>query len=94
MLVAFSLVLGVSYGGFIALSPAVTAEAFGTAGLGGVLGALYTSAGIGGLVGPPLAGVLIDATDDYTAAIVYAMVLSFAAFATLLALRIQPGGSR
>ncbi len=86
MLVVFTIVLGVAYGGFIALSPAVAAQVFGTVGLGGVLGAIYTAAGIGGLIGPPLAGTLIDATDGYTAAILVAAALTFAAFATLLAL--------
>ena len=59
-LVLFALVLGVAYGGFIALSPVVAAELFGTVGLGGVLGALYTAAGVGGFAGPPVAGALID----------------------------------
>ncbi|MDH3301150.1 MAG: MFS transporter [Acidimicrobiia bacterium] len=59
-LVVFALVLGVAYGGFIALSPVVAAELFGTVGLGGVLGALYTAAGVGGFIGPPTAGALID----------------------------------
>lgn len=71
LLVAFAVVLGVSYGGFIALSPAVMADLFGTVGLGGVLGALYTAAGVGGLIGPPLLGKLIDtygfATTQWTA---------------------------
>ena len=55
-------------------------------GLGGVLGAIYTAAGIGGLIGPPLAGSLIDATDGYTVAIVVAAGFTFAAFAVLLRL--------
>ena len=59
-LVIFTVVLGIGYGGFIALSPAVAAYMFGPIGLGGVLGALYTSAAFGGLLGPPLAGELID----------------------------------
>ena len=59
-LLVFALVLGVAYGGFIALSPVVAAQLFGTVGLGGVLGALYTAAGLGGFVGPPVAGALID----------------------------------
>jgi MFS family permease len=80
LLVLFALVLGVAYGGFIALSPAVAAEAFGTVGLGGVLGAIYTAAGVGGLVGPPVAGAVIDATDGYTAVTIGAATLSFAAF--------------
>ncbi len=59
-LVVFALVLGLGYGGFIALAPAVAAQLFGPVGLGGVLGALYTAAGFGGLIGPPSAGLLID----------------------------------
>ncbi|MEO1058394.1 MAG: MFS transporter [Actinomycetota bacterium] len=86
LLLLFAVVLGVAYGGFIALSPAVAADAFGTEGLGGVLGALYTAAGVGGLLGPPIAGAVIDRTDGYTTVIVGAMLLTFAAFVALLAL--------
>jgi len=84
LLFVFAIVMGIAYGGFIALSPAVTAEMFGLAGLGGVMGALYTAAGVGGLIGPPLAGMLIDYTNSYTVVIVSAMVLSFVAFICLL----------
>jgi MFS family permease len=55
VLVVFTIVIGVGYGGFIALSPAATAVMFGTTGLGAILGALYTGAAIGGLLGPPIA---------------------------------------
>jgi MFS family permease len=82
-LAAFALVLGLSYGGYVALSPAVCAHMFGIVGLGGVLGALYTSSGVGGLVGPPLAGWLIDVTGSYTAAIVLALVLASGAVVAL-----------
>ncbi|MEC7916403.1 MAG: MFS transporter [Actinomycetota bacterium] len=75
VLVIFVLVMGTAYGGWIALSPAVIAHLFGPVGLGGVLGALYTSAGIGGLFGPPLIGVVIDATS-YETAIGLAIALS------------------
>ena len=54
---------------------------------GGVLGALYTSAGIGGLIGPPLAGTLIDSTGSFTPAIVMATALTFASFIVLTRLR-------
>ena len=43
LLILFAVVLGVAYGGFIALSPAVVAMQFGVVGMGGVLGALYTA---------------------------------------------------
>jgi MFS family permease len=85
-LVVFALVFGVGYGGFIALNPAVVAEAFGVIGLGAIVGMLYTSAGIGSLIGPPLAGVIIDATGTYTWAIVGAMMAAAAAAAVLIPL--------
>lgn len=85
VLVVFALTFGVSYGGFIALAPAVAAEHFGTQGLGAVLGALYTAAGLGG-VGLFAAGELIDASGSYTVAIVGAIVLSAASLVVLLPL--------
>jgi MFS family permease len=77
-LVLFAIVMGVAYGGFIALAPAVTAGLFGTVGLGAILGALYTAAAVGGLVGPPLAGTVIDHVS-YAAGITMAMVITAAA---------------
>lgn len=85
MLLAFTVVMGVGYGGFIALAPAAAAGLFGTVGLGGILGALYTAAGVGGLIGPPLAGALIDGIS-YAAAIVSAMALTAAATVVIFAL--------
>ena len=82
-LVVFAVCMGTAYGGWIALSPAVTAYLFGPIGLGGVLGALYTSAGIGGLVGPPVIGVVIDATN-YKTAIGLAIVLSAVSLVLLI----------
>jgi MFS family permease len=83
-LVVFAVIMGIAYGGFIALSPSVTAEVFGLAGLGEILGALYTAAGIGVLVGPPMAGLLIDVSNSYTVVILVAMMVSFGAFVCLL----------
>ena len=70
-----TIVLGIGYGGYIALMPAVMASIFGPVGLGATLGALYTSAAIGGLLGPALIGALIDATS-YSAGIIAAMVIT------------------
>jgi len=93
MLVFFAMLMGLSYGGFIALSPAVTAEMFGLAGLGGIMGALYTAAGVGGLVGPPLAGILIDHTGGYQAVIASSMVLSLGGFLCLLPIKAPAAGT-
>lgn len=67
MLVIYAIVLGFGYGGFIAISPAVVALRFGMEGIGGVLGTLYTSAAVGSLAGPPIAGLLIDSAGYRTA---------------------------
>ena len=80
MMLVFAILLGTGYGGFIALSPTVTAELFGLAGLGSILGTIYTAAGFGGLLGPPLAGYLIDTTGSFTMATIAAMALSCLAF--------------
>jgi predicted MFS family arabinose efflux permease len=74
-LVVFALLLGVSHGGYVALSPEVAAQLFGVANLGSVLGALWTAPGVAGLFGPVLAGVMIDATG-YTATITVALCLA------------------
>ena len=84
-LVVFAIAMGVAYGGFIALAPAVTAGLFGVVGLGAILGALYTAAAVGGLVGPPVVGTVIDHAS-YAAGITLAMVLSAAASAVLFTL--------
>lgn len=69
LLVVFVLILGVGYGGFVALSTIVLAERLGVVGLGSILGLFYTTQGLGGLLGPPFAGWLIDAADSYRPAI-------------------------
>ncbi len=78
-LVLFAVVLGVAYGGFIALSPVVAARLFGTVGLGGMLGALYTAAGVGGFIGPPTAGALIDRVGYSPTLIIVGLVSSLGA---------------
>ncbi|MEM8709137.1 MAG: MFS transporter [Actinomycetota bacterium] len=86
LLVAFAVVLGVAYGGFIALSPAVVAIRFGVVGMGGVLGALYTAAGVGGLIGPPTIGAVID-RSGHTAAQVVALISGLLGTALLFTMR-------
>ena len=85
LLVVYAVVLGLGYGGFIAISPAVVAERFGLEGMGGVLGTLYTSAVAGSLLGPPIAGLLFDHFGDATG-IVFAAVISLAGWSVLLPL--------
>ncbi len=84
-LLVFAVVLGVAYGGFIALAPAVSADFFGPVGLGGVLGAMYTAAGVGGLIGSPAAGELID-RFGYSTTLLVAFGFGMASFVCLLPL--------
>jgi len=85
-LVLFAIVMGSSYGGMIALSPAVVAEIFGVQGLGATLGALYTGSAVSALAGPPLAGMVIDYTGSYLWAAVFAGSTAVAAFLILIPL--------
>ena len=79
-LLAFAIVLGVGYGGYVALAPAVVAARFGVERLGALLGVLYTSAAVGSAVGPPAAGAVIDA-GGYAPAIAASLAIGLAAYA-------------
>jgi MFS family permease len=85
VLVVFALVLGVGYGGYVALSPAVLAHFYGTQRLGSVLGALYTSSGVGVLMGPPVAGFIIG-HRGYRWAIAFSLCTGMASYFALLPL--------
>jgi len=75
LLIAFALVLGTTYGGFVAITPEVGITLFGVENMGRMMGQLFLSFGVGGLIGPPVAGLLADNTGQRTViAIVIAMV--------------------
>jgi MFS family permease len=86
-LVVFALLLGVGYGGFVALGPPLVAEVFGVQGLGALLGVLYTSAAVGSALGPPLAGVLIGDGSGYGTAVTAS--LAVAALSAVLVQRVR-----
>ncbi|MGX1759493.1 MFS transporter [Streptomyces lydicus] len=83
-LLVFAIVLGVSYGGYIALIPVVLGDQFGLARLGKALGTLYTAVGIGSAVGPITAGFLIQATGHYSAALITLTVLGLLGASTVM----------
>jgi MFS family permease len=64
-LVIFAVVLGIGYGGSVALSAAVVADLFGVHGLGAMLGVVYGGAAFSSLAWPPLAGYIVDRTGSY-----------------------------
>ncbi len=90
LLVTFAVCLGVAYGGFVALGPETAAVLFGVVGLGAVMGLMFLGAGLGGLVGPPLAGWLADASDGSGVPITLALVVSLLAFGLSLAIPTRP----
>ncbi len=89
LLAVFAITLGVAYGGIIALAPAVVAELLGTAGLGKALGVQFTAAGLGGLIGPPATGAIIDGAG-YTTAISAAMVVAMVAWVVVIRANARP----
>lgn len=89
MLVTFALVMGASYGGAVALTPAVMAELFGARGLGVILGTLYTGCAIGTLLGPPFCGALIDHTGNYRVALIFTIAVTIASFLILRPLELR-----
>jgi MFS family permease len=92
-LVLFAVLLGVGYGGFVALGPALVAVLFGVRGLGGLLGVLYTSAAVGSAVGPPVAGAVIGGDGRYLPVVVASLALGTLATAVVLTVRPpQPAG--
>ena len=84
LLIVYAIIFGAGWGGFIALSPVVAAEIFGPVGLGTILGATYTAAGFAGLLGPTLAGYLIDKSGSYRPAMIAAMIVAFTGFLLLI----------
>ncbi len=64
-LVAFAVLLGLFYGAWVAVLPAVVTDLFGRRNVSAIIGVLYTSVAVGTLIGPATAGVLFDMTSSY-----------------------------
>lgn len=86
LLAIFAIVFGSLYGGYVALSPTVCMDLFGARNVAGIIGCLYTAAGLGTLIGPTVAGAAYDAYGAYDAPILGCAALSFAGAALALAL--------
>jgi len=89
VLVVFGIVMGIGYGGIAAMAPAVAAELFGVAGLGELLGILFTGFGLACLLGPPVAGVMVDATHDFKWPAFLAVAAAVLGLALVLPIRQQ-----
>ena len=71
--------IGFNFGGNFALFPAATADSFGAENVGMNYGYVFTSYGVGGIVGPILAGFVIDKGYGFTSAFIPAAILCFVA---------------
>jgi MFS family permease len=78
---------GICYGGFVATFPTVVMDLFGARSVSGIIGCIYTAAGIGTLFGPPVAGAAFDATGSYSAPILGAAALALIAAIGVRSLR-------
>jgi MFS transporter, OFA family, oxalate/formate antiporter len=70
---------GISYGGFVATFPTVVMDLFGARSVSGIIGCIYTAAGVGTLLGPPLAGAAFDAWGAYEVPILGAALFALLA---------------
>lgn len=86
LLALFALAFGAFYGGFVALMPSIIMDLYGARSVSGIIGVLYTGAGIGTLIGPPLAGAAFDVFGSYSVPILAAAALSFVAAGIVLVL--------
>jgi OFA family oxalate/formate antiporter-like MFS transporter len=70
------LLVGLSFGGFLALYPALTADYFGTKSYGINYGIVFTAYGAGAVLGPIMAGYIWDIQGSYVPAFFIAAALA------------------
>jgi predicted MFS family arabinose efflux permease len=83
----FAVLFGAFYGAFVALQPPLAMDSYGARNVSGVIGVLYTAAGVGNLLGPWLAGVAYDLTRSYAAPILAGIAAMAVAVVLALLLR-------
>ena len=86
VLALFAVVFGMCYGAAVALLPTIVMDLYGARAVSGIIGFLYTGAGVGTLLGPWLAGVAYDSLGTYRLPIIAAAVFSFLAAASVMPL--------
>ncbi|HYX65195.1 MAG TPA: MFS transporter [Burkholderiales bacterium] len=83
LLALFALAFGAFYGGYVALMPTIVMDFYGARAVSGIIGCLYTGAGVGTLIGPWLAGVAYDLLGAYDLPILCGAFFSFVAAACI-----------
>ena len=82
-----TILLAFSYGSLYTSFPAAVAELFGLQDFGAFYGLLFTSVGIGGSLGPFLAGYLADIYGNYNMTFVLGIAASLGALFFALVLK-------
>lgn len=82
----FAVAFGVCYGSAVALLPTIVMDLYGARAVAGIIGFLYTGAGVGTLLGPWLAGAAFDAFGGYGIPILASAVLGLLAAGCVLAM--------
>lgn len=83
----FSTIFGFGYGGCVPLFPAAIGDWFGTKFHGSIFGVLSVAAGVGGMVGPLLAGYIFDTRGSYNIAFIIGAAVLLIALACSSAIR-------
>lgn len=86
ILAAFAVIFGMCYGAAVAVLPTIVMDLYGARAVSGIIGFLYTGAGVGTLLGPWLAGVAFDSLGSYRLPIIAAAVSSFLAAMSVMSL--------
>ena len=82
-------VVGLCFGGYLAIFPATTCDFYGTACVGVNYGCVFTAYGVGGLLGNIFAPQVLQRTKSYNLAFVVAGILCLVGAAITLMIR-QP----
>jgi len=93
LLALFAIAFGMFYGAYVALLPTIVMDLYGARSVSGIIGCLYTGAGVGTLVGPWLAGKAYDALGAYDLPIAAGAALSFLAAGCVAALIYREKGN-
>jgi OFA family oxalate/formate antiporter-like MFS transporter len=80
-------IIGFNFGGNFSLFPTMTADLFGTTNVGLNYGWVFTAYGVGGIIGPIMAGFIRDRWQNWLAAFIICGVACFVAAIIALTLR-------
>ena len=89
-IVVFAVILGIGYGGFVALQGDVTPHLFGVAGIGSVLGRLFFCYGIGSMIGPIAMFFLLESSGGTLVPIALAGAVALAGVVVIWGLTPDP----